>query len=71
MIRRKFKEEGDIERTLQFLKESNGILLAERLSLNHVKDSIDIIKSLPYIDLENEQTKALAKLTLSVKTRNY
>lgn len=71
MIKWKFKESGDVEKTLSFLNSTNGILTAEKLSLIHVKESIDIIQSLPYIDINNEQTKALAKLTLSVKTWSY
>jgi len=70
MMKWKFKEEGDVLKTLGLLSKTNGLINSEWLALLHVEDSIRSIFELN-VNPENINSKALSKLTLSVKTRNF
>lgn len=71
MIKRKFKQENDIEKTLRIIDSTAGIDNSERLALMHVEDSLSALASLDEVDTECDSYKALVKLTLKVKTRKY
>eukprot|EP00343_Euplotes_focardii_P001813 CAMPEP_0205804286 /NCGR_PEP_ID=MMETSP0205-20121125/7155_1 /ASSEMBLY_ACC=CAM_ASM_000278 /TAXON_ID=36767 /ORGANISM="Euplotes focardii, Strain TN1" /LENGTH=193 /DNA_ID=CAMNT_0053073643 /DNA_START=578 /DNA_END=1157 /DNA_ORIENTATION=+ len=71
MIKRKFKEVGDIEKTLEIINSTAGIDSSERLALSHVENSIGALSTLDEVDVDSDAYKALIKLTLKVKTRKF
>jgi all-trans-nonaprenyl-diphosphate synthase len=71
MIKRQFKNEGDVENALRIIDQTVGIDNSEQLALMHVEDSIAALSDLEEIDVNSEAFTALAKLTLKVKTRKY
>lgn len=71
MIKRKFKDDGDIEKTLRIIDQSAGLDNSERLALMHVEDSVAALSTLDEVDRDSDSFKSLVKLTLKVKTRKY
>eukprot|EP00960_Hanusia_phi_P076532 768574-Hanusia_phi.AAC.2 len=65
MIRRKFKQEGDVEKTLRFVLQSDGIERAKSLALFHAQRAVDAICRLP----ESEERNALISLAHMVLSR--
>ena len=65
MIKRKFKQEGDIERTLRFVLESDGIDRARALALFHAQRAVNAICRIP----ESEERNALITLAHLVLSR--
>lgn len=65
MIKRKFKQEGDIERTLRYVLQSDGIDRARALALFHAQRAVDAICRIP----ESEQRNALVTLAHLVLSR--
>ncbi|EKX50057.1 geranylgeranyl pyrophosphate synthase [Guillardia theta CCMP2712] len=65
MIRRKFKQEGDVEKTLRFVLQSDGIERAKSLALFHAQRAVNAICRLP----ESEERNALISLAHMVLSR--
>ncbi|KAJ1494091.1 isoprenoid synthase domain-containing protein [Baffinella frigidus] len=65
MIKRKFKQEGDVERTLTYVLSSDGVERARALALFHAQRAVNAIARLP----ESEERNALVSLSHMVLSR--
>jgi len=65
MIKRKFKQEGDIERTLRYVMQSDGIDRARTLALFHAQRAVNAMCRIP----ESEERNALITLAHLVLSR--
>jgi geranylgeranyl pyrophosphate synthase len=65
MIKRKFKQEGDIERTLTYVLDSDGVERARALALFHAQRAVNAVARLP----ESEERNALVSLAHMVLSR--
>jgi geranyl diphosphate synthase len=65
MIKRKFKQEGDVERTLRFVLQSDAIDRARALALFHGQRAVNAICRIP----ESEERNALITLAHLVLSR--
>lgn len=50
MLKRKFQQPGDVQVALGQLFKSNGIEIADELSIDHINDSIRNLEEIQYID---------------------
>ena len=71
MINRRYKEPGDVEKSIEILNKTSGINLSKHLVLLDIKEAIEWLNSATKIDQMDMYYKGLAKLTLMVGTRNY
>ena len=53
MLKRKCQEEGDVPKTIEILKNSSGIEIADKLSIDHIYQSLDNLESIVIPDLKN------------------
>ena len=67
MIKRKFKQDGDIERTLRYVLQSDGIDRARALALFHAQRAVNAVCRIPASD-ERNALITLAHLVLSRKS---
>jgi len=65
MIKRKFKQEGDVERTLRFVLQSDGIDRSRGLALFHAQRAVNAMCRIP----ESEERNALITLAHLVLSR--
>lgn len=72
-------QDEDVPIGVNLLFESNGIEMADNLSINYINTAIEDLKktvftesSMPIVDLKSDShAKALIGLALKVKTRTY
>lgn len=66
MIKRKFKNSGDVEKALRMVIDSDGIERAKKLALFHGERAAAAAQKIPH----SEQQKALISLLHIVLSRN-
>lgn len=80
MLKRKCDQEGDVPFAIDLLmNKSAGIEVADKLSIKHIKESIDNLnmirkengESKKVIDFNEKHAQALIAIALKVKTRKH
>ncbi len=69
MAKRKFKQEGDIEKTLNNLKKGKGIIKTQNLATDHLVECFDILDNPFFVDSENR--KSLLNCLKYLINRNF
>lgn len=71
MIRRRFREEGDVERALELVRNSSGVIKAKELAEQHARDAVAALSRLPPAVGESaaESRRALEAITSKVINR--
>jgi hypothetical protein len=76
MLKRKCENEGDVSKAIDLLFTSKGIEIADRLSIDHIKQSIINLTEVrrngtgpQLIDFQEKHSQALIGIALKVKTR--
>jgi len=74
MLKRKCQQPGDVAKAIETLQTSAGIEIADRLSIDHIRESIVNLTEVKQgtakaIDIQERHAQALIALALKVKTR--
>jgi all-trans-nonaprenyl-diphosphate synthase len=69
LAKRKFKEEGDIEKSLRILNEGKGIIKPQNLAIDHLIECLKILEN-PFF-IESENRKSLLNCLNYLISRNF
>ena len=74
MLKRKCQQPEDVAKAIETLQSSAGIEMADRLSIEHIRESIVNLTEIrqgtaKVIDIQERHAQALIALALKVKTR--
>lgn len=69
LAKRKFQDEGDIDKTLDILNEGNGIIKTQNLAIDHLIECFKILDNPFFIDSDNK--KSLLNCLKYLISRNF